>query len=148
MSYYNHRSLAYEPLLEPWYIQVAVSQLARFTQQEVAVSSAKMLNLNMTFGMALTVKKIKDRVLESVKQAEVLAKVDKGEGVSSEEQVSNTRWRQKFITSKTLKMVEEPGKQSQMGFVFQNYTGMEVQVAVHDHSSTDNVYHVSQTAAD
>jgi len=74
MNYFNHRSLAYEPLMEPWNVSFSLSQLARYTPQIITLSSSKMLNVNMTFGMAMTVKKIKDRVLESVKQAEIMAK--------------------------------------------------------------------------
>lgn len=67
MNYFNHRTLAYEPLLEPWYIHTSVTQFTRYTQQEIVLNSQKMLNINMTFGMAMTIKKIKERVLESMK---------------------------------------------------------------------------------
>ncbi len=43
----------------------------------------------MTFGMALTVKKIKDRILESLHQAEILAKIERNENTTQEEQRDN-----------------------------------------------------------
>ena len=43
----------------------------------------------MTFGMAQTIKKIKDRILDSLHQAEVLAKIDRAEPISSEEERDN-----------------------------------------------------------
>ena len=48
-----------------------------------------MLNVNLTFGMALTIKKIKDRVLESLKQAQILAKIEKKELITPEEELGN-----------------------------------------------------------
>ena len=47
-------------------------QLASYTQQHIELESKKSLNINMTFGMAQTVAKIRDRVLDSLKQAEIM----------------------------------------------------------------------------
>jgi hypothetical protein len=48
-----------------------------------------MLNLNMTFGMALTIKKIKDRIVDSLHQAEILAKLERSEAITPEEEREN-----------------------------------------------------------
>lgn len=47
----------------------------------------------MTFGMAMTIKKIKERVLESIKQAQILSKIEKSEPISPEEELNNKGWR-------------------------------------------------------
>lgn len=84
MNYYNHRSQAYEPLMEPWFIQLSLNQLAPYTQQLLAIESKKMLNINMTFGMALTIKKIKERIMESLKQASIMSQIEEGKQVSKD----------------------------------------------------------------
>jgi hypothetical protein len=61
-----------------------------------------MLNINMTFGMALTVKKIKDRVLESLKQAQILSKIDRKSQISPEEELNNQVWRRHLINTKGI----------------------------------------------
>ena len=67
INYYNERSFAFEPLLEPWYLTMTMSQQNAFTKKVIKVESDKLLNINFTFGMALAVRKIKDRVLDSLK---------------------------------------------------------------------------------
>jgi hypothetical protein len=37
MSYYNPRSLAFEPLLERWDFSLGINQLAPYTQQKIIV---------------------------------------------------------------------------------------------------------------
>jgi hypothetical protein len=37
MSYYNPRSLAFEPLLERWDFSLGINQLAPYTQQKIMV---------------------------------------------------------------------------------------------------------------
>jgi hypothetical protein len=85
--------------MEPWNVSFSLSQLARYTPQIITLSSSKMLNVNMTFGMAMTVKKIKDRVLESVKQAEVMAKQEQGKKVTPEEVKESQTWRRHLLSS-------------------------------------------------
>jgi hypothetical protein len=50
------------------------------------------LNLNLTFGMALTLRKILDRLVSSMKQAEIVRKVEEGFAVSTEEFEMTLDW--------------------------------------------------------
>ena len=148
MSYYNHHSLSYEPLLEPWYLQVSVTQLSRCTQQEIAVSSKKMLNLNMTFGMALTIKRIKDRILDSLHQAEILAKLERSEAITPEEERENRQWSRHLLTPKRTQTLKEslPVEERDIGFIFQNYTGQDLALSVHDEGGSELYYDITEQA--
>jgi hypothetical protein len=61
-----------------------------------------MLNVNMTFGMALTIKKIKDRVLESLKQAQIFSKIERKSQITPEEELDNQVWRRHLISTKGI----------------------------------------------
>ncbi len=62
VNYYNQRTLAYEPLVEPWAIMVKMEQENPYTEKVMVVRSQQMLNINMTYGMALTLRKIVDKL--------------------------------------------------------------------------------------
>lgn len=67
-----------------------------------------MLNLNMTFGMALTIKKIKERILESLKQTEIMASLEKGQQMSGKQLDSHQAWRSHLLgTQKSQRLGSE-----------------------------------------
>ena len=51
----------------------------------VELISEKLLNVNMTFGMALTLRQITDRMEQSTKQADIIRKVELGRAISTDE---------------------------------------------------------------
>lgn len=62
----------------------------------------------MTFGMAMTIKKIKERVLESIKQAQILSKIEKSEPISPEEELNNKGWRKHLLSAPTQPNIRSP----------------------------------------
>ena len=56
-SYFNAANGSYEPLLEPWNLEARMIQKDEFTSINLNVLSEDMLNINLTFGMALALKK-------------------------------------------------------------------------------------------
>ena len=54
---------------------VELRQLAPYTTQMIKLHSEKLLNVNLTFAMALTIRKIMNRVEDSMKAAKTLQKI-------------------------------------------------------------------------
>ena len=67
INYFNHKSVYYEPLFEPWELQFSLLQESPTSERKILLLSEKMLNLNFTFAMAITIRKIMDRVQDSLK---------------------------------------------------------------------------------
>ena len=59
-NYFNHSNGAYEPLIEPWEIFATVKQKDLGSSQIIDVKSSKMLNLNLTYGVAICLKNVLD----------------------------------------------------------------------------------------
>ena len=61
-SYFNIEVGCYEPLIEPWIMNVAILQKTPTTCMHIDMRSDSMLNFNMTYGMAVAMRKIQDRI--------------------------------------------------------------------------------------
>jgi len=107
-----------------------------------------MLNLNMTFGMALTIKKIKDRILDSLHQAEILAKLERSEAITPEEERENRTWSRHLLTPKKSQTIKEssPVEDLDIGFIFKNYTGQDLALSVHDEGGSELYYDITEQA--
>lgn len=73
--------------------------------------------------MALTVKKIKDRVLDSLNQAKVMKKIEEGKKVTSEELEAQKLWKSHFYGTKrssNLQLIPSQEESNQLGggFIF------------------------------
>lgn len=64
-NYFNLDNGAFEPLIEPWEIFAKVYQKDQSATMKVMVNSDKLLNLNVTHGLALVIKLILARMSES-----------------------------------------------------------------------------------
>mmetsp|Transcript_8999 Transcript_8999/g.8380 ORF Transcript_8999/g.8380 Transcript_8999/m.8380 type:complete len:95 (-) Transcript_8999:3568-3852(-) len=56
VDYFNQRNLTFEPLIEPWKLFVKVEQQFQCGVKLFTFSSDHMLNLNLTYGMSLTLR--------------------------------------------------------------------------------------------
>ena len=63
-TYFNQLSQALEPFIEPWSIKVQNVQKFEKSIPEYKIWSNEFLDINLTFGMAVTIREIKARVLE------------------------------------------------------------------------------------
>ena len=63
-TYFNQLSQALEPFIEPWSIKVQNIQKFEKSIPEYKIWSDEFLDINLTFGMAVTIREIKARVLE------------------------------------------------------------------------------------
>lgn len=60
------------------------------------LKSETLLNLNLTFGMALTVRRIMDRVEESLRSAKIMAKINQNIPLNVNELEFSEQWNMKF----------------------------------------------------
>ena len=59
---FNLESSAYEPLIEPYDLNAFIKQKSKTSLMEISLKSEKMLNINLTYGMALAIKKVMTRL--------------------------------------------------------------------------------------
>eukprot|EP00347_Sterkiella_histriomuscorum_P017164 403350423 len=135
-KYFNQRSLAFEPLLENYYLIAQVKQQTPYSQQVIRVQSEKMLNINLTFGMALTIRKIKDRVMESFQGAQVMKKLESDEKITQDEAYLAKEWERK-MTRQNLRDEQSQQFNQNAGFIFENHTGLPLRAELHDSMKTD-----------
>lgn len=63
--YFNLENGSYEPLIEPWDLEANIKQKDSGSAMIVRVNSGVMLNINLTYGMALAIKQILTRLEQS-----------------------------------------------------------------------------------
>lgn len=63
-TYYNQLSQAFEPFIEPWSVKLAIKQEDENEIQKLSLESDDYLNFNFTYGMAVAIKDIKNRLIE------------------------------------------------------------------------------------
>ena len=68
-EYYNHKALAFEPFLEPFVLLINMTKETPYTADNINIDSTSMLNLNVTDGLARTIRKIVDRINLSQEEA-------------------------------------------------------------------------------
>lgn len=59
---FNLETAAYEPLIEPYDLSASIKQKSKSSLMEINLISDKMMNFNLTYGMALAIKKILTRL--------------------------------------------------------------------------------------
>ena len=70
-TYFNQITQVFEPFVEPWFIDVLVSKVKPKDLYDIRVKSNKLLNVNVTFGMALSLRNILFEIQD------ILAEIDK-----------------------------------------------------------------------
>jgi hypothetical protein len=63
-TYYNQISQAFEPFIEPWDMTCIMKQETEKDSQKYEIKSDKYLDFNLTYGMAVNIKDIKNRVID------------------------------------------------------------------------------------
>ncbi len=66
-NYFNMLVAAYEPLVEPWKVNVDVLQEEEVAPLRAMINFPDMINVNLTFGMAMVVNQFKLRMAEGNK---------------------------------------------------------------------------------
>jgi len=63
-TYYNEMSQAFEPFIEPWSLNIKILQISEDDIQDIQVKSDQFLAINFTFGMALAIRDIRNRITD------------------------------------------------------------------------------------
>ena len=134
-SYFNMDSGSYEPLIEPWTMNAMMLKKTKNSAMEVKLSSDEMLNINLTYGMALAVKRITKKITEQTEQWE--------------DEKKNEETKRKTIrlesAKKSAKFAREESKQKSVGygehddeisgFNFENYLGAALRITLENHDN-------------
>jgi hypothetical protein len=130
-NYFNIDSGSYEPLIEPWTFNAAVLQKTAFSAQEVKLSSDEMLEINMTYGMALAVKRITQKISQDTNQWEDEKKNEENKSKTmrtmSKKKSASKKYSQENSARKT-RQGEDDDEVS--GFYFENYLGLSMRITL------------------
>ena len=55
-TYFNQMTQQFEPFIEPWKMQASISQTVKNDMFDIKIFSKDLLNLNITYGMALSIR--------------------------------------------------------------------------------------------
>ena len=133
-NYFNMHSGSYEPLIEPWTFNAMVLQKTMYSAQEIKLSSDEMLNLNLTYGMALAIKRIQTKIGQKTDEWENEKKAEetKNKTLSMRSRKSTSKKRPKTINSKKRDGEED---EEAAGFFFENHLGIGMRIALENHDS-------------
>jgi hypothetical protein len=134
-NYFNMDVGSYEPLIEPWTFNAMVLQKTAFSSQEIKLSSEEMLNINLTYGMALALKRIQTKLTLDTEGWEDEEEVEdnKRKIALMKTQGSSTKKTFTTLQRKTTKGGEDDEDVS--GFVFENYLGIQMRITLENHDS-------------
>jgi hypothetical protein len=130
-NYFNIDSGSYEPLIEPWMFSAIVLQKTKNSGMDVKLSSEEMLNINLTYGMALAVMQIMKKLNQSAGEWEDEQKNEetKQRTLSQKKSRSNTKGSKR----KTIRLGEED--EEAIGFYFENYLGLSLRITLENHDT-------------
>ena len=127
-----------EPFIEPWSIKVQNIQKFEKSIPEYKIWSNEFLDINLTFGMAVTIREIKARVLEKTfLMEEQMRKEEK----AKEKQAHN----KSTVVDESVNLFErqstmqvKQGKKN-IGYQFYNYTGADLKFCIHNLDVDENM---------
>lgn len=133
-QYYNIEAGSYEPLIEPWMVNASALQKTASTEMVADVRSDQLLNLNMTYGMALVLRKIQDRMDLDEDEWEDEVKLTKNKTLQSKWTADNLDT-YNIQTSKRseIKCIRE---EETSGFHYQNYLGLRTTLTLENFDRT------------
>lgn len=65
-TYFNQLSQSFEPFLEPWSINLEISQKDQDGQQDTKIYSSDFVNIILTYGMAMNIMEVKTKLLDKI----------------------------------------------------------------------------------
>ena len=136
-TYFNQLSQALEPFIEPWSIKVQNIQKFEKSIPEYKIWSNEFLDINLTFGMAVTIREIKARVLEKTFLME--------EQMKKEEKAKEKQAHASTVIDDSVALFErqstmqvKQGKKN-IGYQFYNYTGADLKFCIHNLDVDENM---------
>lgn len=128
-NYFNMESGSYEPLIEPWMFSALVLQKTKNSGMEIKLTSDQMLNINLTYGMALAVMQIMKKISQKAEEWEDEQKNEETK------QRDSSKLTNKQTGSKRKTMMVGDDDDETMGFYFQNFLGMPLRIALENHDA-------------
>ena len=69
-NYYNMAVSSYEPLIEPWQLSADINQKTPSSTMNIDLKMLQFMNINLTYGMAMALKKMMNRLAQDATQWE------------------------------------------------------------------------------
>lgn len=134
-NYFNMDSGSYEPLLEPWTFSAQVMQKTGNSAMEVNLSSDEMLNINLTYGMALAVKRITKKINQQMEEWEDENKNEETKRKTMHQSLDKRKASKKKTPDSLKRRSIRDGEEDEevSGFYFQNYLGVALRITLENH---------------
>lgn len=132
-NYFNIDSGSYEPLIEPWTFNAMILQKTLYSPQEIKLSSDEMLNFNLTYGMALAVKRMQTKLTLDTDKWEDEHKVEDQKRKTTMMKTQSSK--NKTLSGSIRKTRDGEEDEDISGFHFQNYLGIQMRITLENHDS-------------
>lgn len=133
-NYFNIDSGSYEPLIEPWTFSTTIMQKTAASAQVVSLKSDEMLNLCVTYGMAVALKTLQTKMNQKSSQWEDEQKVEEAKAKSRRFTQTRSTSSNRFTKSKSANDTENEAEDA-TGFVFENSLGIAIRITLENFDS-------------
>jgi hypothetical protein len=134
-NYFNVDSGSYEPLIEPWTFSYNVNQKTVSSAKKISLKSEEMLNLSVTYGMALALQRLMKKMNQEAASWEDEKKVEevkvKTKRFTSGRQTSSNR----FASGKSKSLNDGEESDDAAGYIFENNLGVAMRVTLENYDS-------------
>lgn len=139
--YFNLDSGVYEPVIEPWFLEANLQKIRPKSTMKINVNSPKMLNINLTYGMTLVIKRLLTKIGQSNKDWEDEERIEKLKTYKQKPLTVKRLFNKKLMKEDSSSMLaaEQPGPvspsneeidESSSGFIIENNLGIDLKVTI------------------
>ena len=130
-NYFNAETGSYEPIIEPFSWNAMILQKTVWSAKEYFIKSDEILNLNVTYGMALALKLINKRMSQKKEDWEDEMKIEETKAITKK--LSSMKSAIKKNTSKQKSLRDGEEDEEVEGFYFENHLGIGLKIALENH---------------
>ena len=132
-NYFNMESGSYEPIIEPFSCNAIIFQKTATSPKDYFIKSDEMLNLNITYGMALALKLIKKRMNQKKEDWEDEKKVEETKAVTKQISSIRSSIKKNENTTKLRTIREDEEDEDVEGFYFANHLGIGLRITLENY---------------
>ena len=132
-NYFNISSGSYEPLIEPWTFTSEVMQKTPASAMVVDLKSEEMLDICVTYGMALALKRLQTKMGQQSGQWEDEKKVEEARAKTKRITQAKSTYSNKLSKAKSVASEDEADDAA--GFLFENNLGIAIRITLENYES-------------
>ena len=132
-NYFNISSGSYEPLIEPWTFSSQILQKTLASAMVIHLKSDEMLDMCVTYGMALALKRLQTKMGQQSGQWEDEKKVEEAKTKTKRITQAKSAYSNKLTKNKSVNSEDEA--EDAAGFIFENNLGLAVRITLENYEA-------------